>query len=278
MASPAMVPSRFARGLGQQEDRVLRGQQYPMPEVFEEKHIWSVYHFTAGSAPNPIQSNTLQANDYVVFTTAQGQNGQGLPSGFQLDPRDTNFAGQGGNIPAGYNYIWRELGISVLAQRPDVAASIATSRQGPPSMHDTDQILNGTAVILRRNSADVNLGCAAWYSQAGGPVNVGTTILDEAAAAGAVAGPPAYTTGGLAIDTAGNYQERWSANSGGLPPAPMFRRKLEVPLIFRGQDQFLVVLRIARPILLNTVLQGGTNGFSVRVDFFGVESSPVGRT
>lgn len=273
------IPPNLQQAVNRQADATIRGRAFPRPDVFNQKHIFSTYHFTAGSAPNPIVSNVLAAGDYILFSAGIGQNGQGLPAGLSLDDRDTNFPGQGGNIPAGYSYDFSEGGLALYAQRDDVVSAVGgTTRLGPMHPLDADQFLNGTAIILKKDNVDLNLGCAAWWTQPGAPADTAFSLVDESAGAGAVAGPPSYVTGGLAVDTAGGRQQRWSANGGAIGPAPALRRRLEVPLLLAQLVQFNIVLRVSRPITFLSVDQGGTNGFSARWDFWGTESSPVGRT
>ena len=168
-----------------------------------------------------------------------------------------------------------DLGKLVVAR---IQAVGGITRLGPMHPLDADQFLNGTAIILKKDNVDLNLGCAAWWTQPGAPADTAFSLVDESAGAGAVAGPPSYVTGGLAVDTSGNRQQCWSANGGAIGPAPALRRRLEVPLLLAQLVQFNIVLRVSRPITFLSVDQGGTNGFSARWDFWGTESSPVGRT
>ncbi len=272
------LPQTLRRSVQRQASDVIRGQERPRPARFEQKHIWARYHFSAIAAGGAIQGGILQAADYTVFSAAASQGGQGLPNNLLLDVRDTNFPGSNGNIPAGYGYEFTEMGASIGPQRADVLALVAASRGGPPCPDDVDNLLNGVSIMFQKNNKVVNMGRLAWWTQAGGPVETVGSLIDYGAADGAVVGPPAYTTGGLDVGTSLNRQARWTTNSGGAPPTPATRRKMEVPLLLGELQQFLILLRVNRPITLKAVDQGGTLGFTIRLDFFGTESSPVSNT
>lgn len=261
--------------LSSQENQLLRKGTLPdfTFDEIRQRHVWSTYYFTSGFAGSPINAGgTLSpSNQYQLFSAVQGQNGQGLPQGFQLNSIDVsdNFALR---IPDDQNFSVWEIGITFEPLPTEIinAAPIGTMRAGELHPHDVDLLCENIILDVKYVSSEVIYGPAREFTASGGVAMTGPTLLDYSAQILNAPGPPVEIQGGQA-----SPPERHASvqhNAGNQWPSPKLRRRLDVPLFLRNQQTFSVILLVPRQVGLRTVAQGGTGGFRARVDFFCAES------
>lgn len=128
-------------------------------------------------------------------------------------------------------------------------------------------------MIMKYLTNEVPLGPLASFPQSGGLAFTGDSRLNYAA--GVTAGPP--LAGGLAEGSGiappwGSRIAHAVSNSGPYPASPQLRRKLDVPIFLRNTQTFQMKVRVPRPIILRSVQNGGTGTFSIRFDWWAVES------
>lgn len=279
------LPRRIQNSIENQTGRLLR-EGVPPRERFDTlrlRHIWSTFHATNGEglaiANNAATGNipVFRAGKYNLFVVDAGSNGQGLPSGLQLTPLDTNFQGAG-RVPDQQNFAIWELGVSVLAQREDVVLASPTTRgAGQPHPDDVARFLSETVLQVRYITQEVPLGHCADYAEPGGPAIVQPSLLDYSGNAVAAAGPPAGGVGGLSAGAIAAQpwslqQPRLQTNGGNGNANPGSRIKLDVPIFLPSSTQFAFQLYVTRPFALRSLENGGTAGFKVRVDLWVAES------
>lgn len=270
------MPPSIRPGIDRDMTNVIRGNAPVRPDTVEEQHLYSTAYVHAGTQ-GKIVSNVMAAHDLQLFVETVGRNGQGLPSGLNLDAADTNWIGTGGRVPDGYGLVCWEIGLSLGPLRADViATSSANMRRGPVHPSDVDQVIAG-ALVYVSNNVEKPIASLSYLAEAGMISFSAGSLLDSTAASGAVVGPPAYTTGGLAEDTSAGRTVRTSAVGGGMV-SPTTRFRLEIPISLRAGEQFSFVLRWERPRTLLSVDRGGTGGFAAQLDLYGFLSSPLART
>lgn len=277
-------PSKdIARQVSDQEDEMLKRGRTPGDGKFgtlRQRHIWSTYHFVfaPGSA---IQTSTVFLNNqiivpgtYRVFRESVGKNGQGLPAGLMLGDTDTNFLGEG-RMPDQQNFAVWEVGVTILPQRVDVV-SLALNSRGAGALHpdDVSHILDEGVLRVKYITEEVSLGHFADFAQPGGPGFTVPSVLDYSA--GAVLAGLGVAGGQNAGNMLGQpfsaQIARSTQNSGNMAASPGTRRKLDIPIFLPARTQFEFQLVFKRPVLLRSIQNGGTVGFSARVDLFVAES------
>lgn len=274
-----MLGPNLQNAIQQQQSGVLRrgvaSPQLPPFDKIRQRHLWSVFAFTAAAGGAVSAAGLVTPGDYAVFQTGQNSNGQGLPQGFSMSELDTNLPG-GGRVSDDQNIAVHELGASIVPLRPDVVAANANQSLGPILPEDADAIATNTAVVFKYITNEVVLGPLGCFVQPGGPSITAPTLLDGPASVGVVA-PSLATVGGVSGDmtlpsiTAG-YDAVWSANSGNIPPAPALRRKLQVPIFLPATTTFQVIFRVSRQFKIRAAIEGGRGAFALRADFWAVES------
>lgn len=260
--------------LSKQEDMLLRKGKLPDFQFDEirQRHVWSTYYFTSGYAGSAINSSGVLApsNQYQLFSAVQGQNGQGMPQGFQLTSIDVsdNFALR---IPDDQNFSVWEIGISFEPLPQEIIDNSGGAMLGGElHPHDVDLLAENIILDIKYVSSEVVYGPAREFTTSGGVAMTGPSLLDYSANADVLGAPDNQLRGGQAVgpDRFPSVQH----NAGNQWPSPKLRRRLDVPLFLRNQQTFSVLLLVPRPVLLKTVAQGGTGGFRARVDFFCAES------
>lgn len=270
------IPQSIRPGIDADISRVIRGNARVRPDTLEEVHVYSTGYVYAGGQ-GKISSNVMAAHDLQLFVETVGRNGQGLPSGLSLDYGDTNWIGTAGRVPDGYGLVIWEIGLGLHPLRADVIATNATlMRKGPVAPSDVDQVIAGSLVYVSNNT-EKPIVSLSYLAESGAVEFGGSSLIDSTAASGAVAGPPAYTTGGLAEDTSAGRIIRTSSIGGGMV-SPTTRFRLEVPISLRAGEQFNFTLRWERPRTLLSPAYGGTGGFAACLDLYGFLSSPIART
>lgn len=275
------VSKSISRSIAQQQSNLLRTGK-PGPQRYStirQRHLWSTYTFCTGGAislTSPYtQIPTITPNIYPVFKSPVGQQGQGLPSGLQMTDLDTNFAGQG-RVPDQQNFSVWEIGVTLGPQRTDVVLASPSNRgAGPLDADDVDRILTDGVLRVKYLTEEVSLGALHEFMQPGGPHMSAPTLLDYTARGLGILANGVFggqSEGNPAVQPFSAPVARTQANSGNLAPAPALRRKLEVPIFLGATTQFEFQLAFPRPVPLRTLRNGGTQGFTARVDLWVVES------
>lgn len=248
-----------------------RGTRYGNFDQIRQRHFWSSYLF-AGFA-----GTSIPAGDYDIFIAKPGQIGQGYP--IPLTTRETNWLGAG-RVPDNQNFVITEIGVTLKrppatnqaapgetfdANRPanGIAAAMSAGQYGaingiaPILPADAQGILYGTILSQGFLTNAVPLGYLADFSQAGGNYSFS----------------PAYFKGPDTRDTSRSVTGRQAAGdpTNGIPAAA-FRRKLEVPIMLQhGENQFMR-LSVPKAIPIQTLANGSSGWFEVRVDWWATES------
>ena len=246
----------------------------------QSRHIWTTGYFFQGSGGqiqaaafggnNPV----LQPNTYPLFTTLQQANGQGLPQGFTLDALDTNWL-SAGRVSDDQNFLVTEVGFQLLPIRPEIAALAPTVMSpGPLAADDVDKLQRDVIVQLKYITEEIPLGTLGQYAPPGGAVETVPSVLDYA---GQVNGTLDGGGMGMSAQTTTQVwdQARLIQLAGPTPPQPAMRRRLDVPIYLANSTTFTMQLVVPRSVQLrpggNTGV-GGTGAFSVRCDFWVIES------
>lgn len=259
--------------LNKQSQELLRkgspGGNWDKFDQIRQRHIWSKFHVTSGYAGSLIDAAGLftPTGPLNFFASATGQNGAGLPAGFNVDDLDTNFPGVN-RVADDHNWVVEEIGVTIESPRQDVIGSSGGAMiDGPPALWDVDQLLEGGIIKIKYLTNEVIYGPLAQYAQPGG-VSIAGPSLEDYSAAEAVT--VAQLTGGANETTA--RQARWNMNSGPIPAMPKLRRKLDVPFFLPARQTFNFRVFFPRPIQLLPLAAGGTGGFTVRIDWWAIES------
>lgn len=274
------IAKSIAENISQQQSKLLRKGQLDNwgYSQIRQRVLWSTYHFNSANAGSAILVvagvPTLQPGDYQLFQTLNSQNGQGLPSGFQMTRADTNNLGAG-RVPDDQNFAFWELGAQCSGIRQDiVSTNAANMAQGPMHPDDMDRVLSEAVLSIQYLTNQVPIGHLMDFAQSGGPQIAVPSLLNYAGAAIAVG---ADMTGGLGegITTVAPFDSRVAKlanNSGNAWANPGTRRKLDVPIFLAATQTYSFIVTIARPIQLRSVANGGTGGFSLKIDGWVVES------
>jgi len=270
-----MSMGSIGRSISNQQQALLRGQARSKPDQIRQRELWSSFCFfsstVAGDIPQITPAGVLLPNEYPIFVTPQGQNGQGYPGGYQLNLRDTNLPGVN-RVSDQQNFSYWELGVSVVPLRQDVIARDPTSMSfGDPNPEDVDQLCGNVVLQIVYLTNAITLGLIGDFPSPGGPSIVAPTAMDYSMGQNV-----AQTSGGFAEGAAGapwdGRQARASNTGGGITPAPALRRKLDVPIFLNSGDTYSFKFLVTRPIQLRNVKNGGTGGFHLRFDAWAVES------
>ncbi len=253
-----------------QEDLALRKGQLASEKYdqIRQRHIWSTYYLTKGYAGSALDASAMLAPvEMIFFAAANGQNGQGLPQGFQLSELDTNFPGTG-RVSDDQNFIVWEIGVTLMPMRADIVAGSGGAMSGnTPHPDDCDRLLDDMIESVRYLTNEVPYGPANLFAQSGGPSLVVPSQLDTASSTQSNAN---QVKGGQGEDS--SRQARVAQNGGGMPAFPSMRRKLDVPIFMQAKQTFAFKLTTYRPRQLLTLAQGGSCGFRVKLDWWAVES------
>lgn len=281
-------PSTFniKESIEAQIQKVLtRGQRFSSFDQIRQRHFWSSYLFTPGGG------GLINAASYEIFKTIPGYIGQGYP--VPLTTRETNWLGAG-RVPDNQNFVITEIGVTL--KRPPATPQLATvSSQlvnvpgdpftnaptngiaaglapsvvsginglAPINPLDAQAILYGTVLEMSFLTNNVPLGLCADFSQSGGMYGFTTNP---------------YFLSNLSMGWMG---DTGTAHPGGAYPAgdptngipaAAFRRKLEIPILLQHGEQMGMRLNVPRPILAQTLANGGTGWFELRVDWWATES------
>jgi hypothetical protein len=251
-----------------------RGQRYGRFDQIRQRHFWSSYLF-AGFAGTSIPAGT-----YDVFKTIPGGIGQGY--NVPLTNRETNWLGAG-RVPDNQNFAITELGVTLTrppanpqgtpvhvpgaaftnAPQNGIAASMnagqvaAINGLAPILPVDAQSILYGTVLEFSFLTNNVPLGLCADFSQSAGAFGFATTPYVNADANAARSSiieglPPGDPTNGI--------------------PAAAFRRKLEVPILLQHGEAMGMRLNIPRAIPIQSLAQGSSGWFELRIDWWASES------
>lgn len=290
MAQPAAqaakrLPKESIHAALQNQQSMLLQKGQLASEKFDkirQRHIWSTYYFTpltGGAIDGTGNPYFVRAGRYELFTSGASQNGQGLPSGFQLDSSDTNLPNAGnGRVSDDQNFSIWEMGCTVLACRQDVIESSPTTMSdGEHLVEDVDEITTNCVLGIKYLTNVVPLGKLGEFAQAGGPDMTGRTLLSYAASTTEDAGPPVVAAGGLGqgaqLASPWDYKlARTAQNAGNLPASPGLRRKLDIPIFLRNAQTFSFQIIVPRPFIIRSPEEGGLGAFAVRVDWWAVES------
>lgn len=257
-----------------QINKVLeRGQRYGSFDQIRQRHFWSSYLFPG------FAGSSIPAGPYDLFRTTPGQIGQGYP--IPLTIRETNWLGNG-RVPDNQNFAIVEMGVTVTrppanpqgaphvpgaaftnAPANGIAAAMtagqvaAINGLAPVLPVDAQSILYGTVLEMGFLTNSVPLGLCADFSQSAGVYGftTGSYINSDntgARAAGTEAMPPGDPTNGV--------------------PAAAFRRKLEVPILLQHGESCFMRLNIPRAIPIQSLANGSSGWFEIRVDWWATES------
>jgi hypothetical protein len=256
--------------LGEQDDQLLRkgtlaSERY---DQIRQRHIWSTFYLTKGYQGSALDATAMLAPlEMIFFAAGNGQNGQGLPQGFQLSELDTNFPGTG-RVSDDQNFIVWEIGVSLLPMRADVVAGSGGAMSGnTPHPDDCDRLLDDMIESVRYLTNEVPYGPANLFAQSGAPAITVPSALDTS---GSVSNNANQVKGGQGEDS--TRQARVAQNAANMPAVPSTRRKLDVPIYMQAKQTFAFKLTTFRQRQLLTLAQGGTCGFRVRLDWWSVES------
>lgn len=250
-----------------------KGQRFGKFDQIRQRHFWSSYLF-AGFAGTSIPAGT-----YEIFQTIPGSIGQGY--GIPLTIRETNWLGQG-RVPDNQNFVIQEIGVTVTrppanpqgsphvagaafsnAPANGIAASMtagqvaAINGLAPILPMDAQSILYGTILEMKFLTNSVPLALCADFSQSAGTYGFTTSPYvnaDVDASRGSTQEtlPPGDPTNGM--------------------PAAAFRRKLDVPILLQHGEQMGMRLNIPRAIPIQSLANGSSGWFEVRVDWWASES------
>ncbi len=258
-----------------QVQRVLeRGQRFGRFDQIRQRHFWSSYLF-AGFAGTSIPSGT-----YEIFKTIPGSIGQGY--NIPLTVRESNWLGAG-RVPDNQNFAITEIGVTVTrppanpqgvphvpgaaftsAPSNGIAASMSAGQVAainglaPVLPMDAQGILYGTVLEFSFLTNNVPLGLCSDFSQSGGSFGFATSPYINAAVSANRAGnvgealPPGDPTNGI--------------------PAAAFRRKLEVPILLQHGENMGMRLNVPRAIPIQSLANGSSGWFEIRVDWWASES------
>jgi hypothetical protein len=273
-ARAAKGPFSLKGMVQRQTAKVLRrGVRFGSFDQIRQRHFWSSYLFPgfAGSA--------IPGGTYEIFKTIPGGIGQGY--NLPLTVRETNWLGAG-RVPDNQNFAITELGASIrrppanpqgaphvpgaaftFAPPNGIAASMgagqvaAINGLAPILPVDAQSILYGTVLEFSFLTNNVPLGLLADFSEPGGVYGMSTSSyamadLNASRASPTEALPPGDPTNGI--------------------PAAAFRRKLEVPIFLQHGESMGMRLNVPKAIPIQTLVNGSSGWFEVRVDWWATES------
>jgi len=239
-------------GVRSQAQSVLRtGQRFDKFDQIRQRHFWSSYCFV------PNANGYVIAGRYTLFTTPVGANGQGLPAGFVVSERESNWKSQN-RVPDNQNFEISELGLSLMPAdflHPELAYALRF--QVPSAISNFFQ---STALSITYLTNSVPLGLLSDFAQASAPVQ-GINSLATAA----VVGPPASISFAHPPLNPANY-----TISNGFA-APALRRKYKIPILLQHGESFNFTLEVPRNTYVGNNAQN-VIPFLVRMDFFATES------
>ena len=250
-----------------------RGERYGSFDQIRQRYFWSNYLF-AGFAGTSIPAGT-----YEIFKAIPGQIGQGYS--IPLTNRETNWLGAG-RVPDTQNFAIVELGVTIgrppanpqgsphvpgaaftNAPANGIAASMSAGQVAainglaPVLPLDAQSILYGTVLEMGYLTNYVPLGLCADFSQSGGAYGQTTSPYVNA-------------------DTTADRTSNTEALPPGAPtngfPAAAYRRKLEVPLLLQHGETMSMRLNIPRAIPIQSLGNGSSGWFEIRVDWWATES------
>lgn len=264
----------LGRMVQRQIGRVLeRGQRFGSFDQLRQRHFWSMYLFAG------VAGTFIPAGQYDIFKAIPGALGQGYS--IPLTTRETNWLGAG-RVPDNQNFAISEIGVTITrppanpqgsphvpgaaftnAPANGIAASMtpgqvaAINGLAPVLPMDAQSIMYGTILEMVYLTNAVPLGLLADFSQSAGAYGFTTSPyinsdINDARSGGTEALPPGDPTNGI--------------------PAAAFRRKLEVPIMLQHGESMGMRLNVPRNITCQSLANGGSGWFEIRVDWWAYES------
>lgn len=271
---PAKTGYSLKAMVSKQIGKVLeKGQRYGSFDQIRQRHFWSSYLF-AGYA-----GSQIAAGQYEIFKASPGNIGQGYS--IPLTQRETNWLGNG-RVPDNQNFAIQEIGVMITrppanpqgtphvpgaaftnAPANGIAASMtagqvaAINGLAPILPMDAQSILHGMVLEMGFLTNAVPLGFLADFPQSAGAYGFsssGYLAADVNAARGSAAEalPPGDPTNGI--------------------PAAAFRRKLDIPILLQHGENCFMRLGVPLAIPVQSLANGGSGWFEVRVDWWASES------
>lgn len=233
------LPTNIRRSVSRQAAHLLEsGQRFTRFDQIRQRHFWSTYFF------NPDGNGYINPNDYPVFVTPSGSNGQGFPAGAVLTDRETNWKSQN-RVPDNQNLEVTEIGVTVGVVVPSMDPSNNVDINPDPALSAAyDQIqgafLNNSIVNITYLTNSVPLGLSADFAQASGP-SLGTYMANPEG------GNVLFRSNGFA--------------------SPALRRKFKIPILLQHGETFAFSYGINRAFWI-----GIDRPFVARLDFWATES------
>ena len=187
------------------------GSRFKSFDQVRQRHFWSDYLFTPDA-----NGYVASGQNYTVFTTPQGQSGQGFPTA--LTDLQTNFKGAA-RVPDNQNLQITEIGVSLVSVPVANQGSGDIAQKGQINPQDHSSFVNNTVVGITYLTNTVELGLAADFPQASAP-----------------------SSGIFAVGTTAN--QGLSLSNGFA--APGLRRVLKVPILIGHGETFNFVFIIPR--------------------------------
>jgi len=238
------VKSIAASLKGQTKSVLVTGSRFTSFDQLRQRHFWSSYYFA------PDANGYIAAQNYPVFVTPSGNNGQGFPSGVVLSDRETNWKSQN-RVPDNQNFEITEIGVSLGVVTSDILAN-STATQMQVSAKTQYQFLNNMLVNITYLTNSVPLGLCADFAQASGP-----------------------HPGAVAAAFPGNQKPLVRTNGF---PAPALRRRFKIPILLQHGETFAFSFQVPRSFYIGTtgVVDGSVtdvnNAVVARFDFWATES------
>lgn len=238
-ASRARSAQRRSPSIGKQvsrqENHLLRtGSRFQSFDQLRQRHFWSTYLFTADA-----NGYVIAGQSYTLFTTPQGQAGQGFTT--QLTDLETNWKGAS-RVPDNQNIMLTEVGVGLsivpVGVRSDEAENVIVTGA------IAEQFLENSLLGITYLTNTVELGRCSDFAQPSG-ASMGTFNPQPAAP---TVNASRVTTNGFA--------------------APGLRRKFQVPILLGHGETFNFVYIVPRTYSV------GTAGYQIyaRMDFWATES------
>lgn len=237
------LPPRIRESVGKQAGRLLRsGRRFERFDQIRQRHFWSTHLFV------PDANGYIQSGDnFGVFTTPAGQNGQGFA--VPLTDRETNWP-SARRVPDNQNFQVTELGVT-LAITPTSAAT-------DPNDAGLDAVvpaavancfMRHVVVSIFYLTNQVPLGMCSDFAQAAGP-SMGSYVP--------------YPTPAIATGGGDTYVPSGFVTNGFV--APGLRRRLKIPILLQHGETFSFLYQIPRTLFV------ADYEIYARLDFWATES------
>jgi hypothetical protein len=230
-----MVTPAIQRSVNAQGTKVLTtGSRYDRFDQIRQRHFWSSQLFTTDA------NGYIPQGEFDVFTTPQGQFGQGYPVG--LTAKETNW-NSANRVPDNQNFDIKEIGVTLHPVVSSVDAEQVGVNQLPHGVI-LNTFLTNLVVAVRYLTNSVELGLASDFAQASGP-------------------------------TMGVYQPYISGEGDGYVTSeyalngfagPGLRRRFKIPLMLQHGESFAFQFKILRSFWAQDL------AVEARLDFWATES------